>query len=479
MIIDGEYPATHSMATAWYMVDDDGNVGIMQFDDNGPVPFEVRGDAFANDLLFGEGLDKDERCGMIHLNAEQVKEILKESRELEFDEEWYSDVILKIDKKRIPEFLEIVNDISLENRGCISEELGLYRIDLYGCVNNEDGECISKKDFVREKLAKSGIVLSVYDIPMWDLDSVYDKETDEVKFTKTFENCPYYIYLQPYWIGCLQKRMNVPVNPVKISQVEETCRDRILQIPGKFKDLEYMQIARWFPSNVYVCPEHEAIVDYNEYARLVMEDGEYGWFLSAPWRFPYRDFCPKRKSKFCKETYMCTEHCVSNYSNFFAAKPTIIHVMAPFTKMLKESYEIIQQFRDIVSFSYVPKYPLEKEERKSYYPEYEGLNVSKDELVELFGKSKGWFELVMQYINPRVILIDDGACEVFNSVFPIESNSVVLNGLTYPIYKISESVDNMETIRALYKLPFQGKMIPHFYSLEEMEELINQGMVYD
>ena len=76
-------------------------------------------------------------------------------------------------------------------------------------------------------------------------------------------------------------------------------------------------------------------------------------------------------------------------------------------------------------------------------------------------------------------MIDDGACEVFNSVFPIESNSVVLNGLTYPIYKISESVDNMETIRALYKLPFQGKMIPHFYSLEEMEELINQGMVYD
>ena len=33
-----EYPATHSMSTAWYCVDEDGNVGIFDIDDNGPVP---------------------------------------------------------------------------------------------------------------------------------------------------------------------------------------------------------------------------------------------------------------------------------------------------------------------------------------------------------------------------------------------------------------------------------------------------------
>ena len=38
MKIDKEYPATHSMDTAWYCVDEDGNVGIFQIDENGPVP---------------------------------------------------------------------------------------------------------------------------------------------------------------------------------------------------------------------------------------------------------------------------------------------------------------------------------------------------------------------------------------------------------------------------------------------------------
>ena len=38
MITDREYPATHSMSTAWYCVDEDGNVGIFDIDDNGPIP---------------------------------------------------------------------------------------------------------------------------------------------------------------------------------------------------------------------------------------------------------------------------------------------------------------------------------------------------------------------------------------------------------------------------------------------------------
>lgn len=39
MLIDKEYPATHSMSTSWYIVDEDGNVGIMDFNANGPVPW--------------------------------------------------------------------------------------------------------------------------------------------------------------------------------------------------------------------------------------------------------------------------------------------------------------------------------------------------------------------------------------------------------------------------------------------------------
>lgn len=33
-----EYPATHSMWTSWFAIDEDGNVAIMECDDNGPAP---------------------------------------------------------------------------------------------------------------------------------------------------------------------------------------------------------------------------------------------------------------------------------------------------------------------------------------------------------------------------------------------------------------------------------------------------------
>ena len=42
MLLDKEYPATHSMSTAWYMVDDDDNVAIIEYNENGPVPRQLQ-----------------------------------------------------------------------------------------------------------------------------------------------------------------------------------------------------------------------------------------------------------------------------------------------------------------------------------------------------------------------------------------------------------------------------------------------------
>ena len=41
MKLNKEYPATHSMSTAWYVADEEGNVGIMDFNENGPVPWQT------------------------------------------------------------------------------------------------------------------------------------------------------------------------------------------------------------------------------------------------------------------------------------------------------------------------------------------------------------------------------------------------------------------------------------------------------
>ena len=43
MKIDKEYPATHSMSTAWFCADMDGNVTIIDIADDGPVPVGTGG----------------------------------------------------------------------------------------------------------------------------------------------------------------------------------------------------------------------------------------------------------------------------------------------------------------------------------------------------------------------------------------------------------------------------------------------------
>ena len=75
MKIDKEYPATHSMSTAWYLVDDEGNVGIMDYNENGPVPWGI-GENSTMDLVLQIEYDSDNTEVMFKLTDEQVLEIL-------------------------------------------------------------------------------------------------------------------------------------------------------------------------------------------------------------------------------------------------------------------------------------------------------------------------------------------------------------------------------------------------------------------
>ena len=78
MKIDKEYPATHSMSTAWYCVDEDGNVGIFDIDDNGPVPLVGEQNVeFVDDAIWDEF--PSEPIGHIRhfpLTSEQISSLL-------------------------------------------------------------------------------------------------------------------------------------------------------------------------------------------------------------------------------------------------------------------------------------------------------------------------------------------------------------------------------------------------------------------
>lgn len=38
-----EFPATHSMSTEWFVADQDGNIALFDFNEEGPVPEQIMG----------------------------------------------------------------------------------------------------------------------------------------------------------------------------------------------------------------------------------------------------------------------------------------------------------------------------------------------------------------------------------------------------------------------------------------------------
>ena len=209
MKIDKEYPATHSMSTSWYIVDEEGNVGILDFNENGPVPRRVEQTGI-EDLVFGHCEDWDKhRYLTIKLNQEQIKELLDHPRNPEEVDYWYNDIV-QIDLSKEVEFLEFAKNKDFVVDSCISKEMGLYQITCKDSIVDGSGK-IPTHVRVRSTLKKvldAGIIQKVYDVRFFDIDDMVDVENSKVVHEKNFENAPYYIYHQPYWIIFLPERMS-------------------------------------------------------------------------------------------------------------------------------------------------------------------------------------------------------------------------------------------------------------------------------
>lgn len=470
MITDKEYPATHSMATSWYMVDEDGNVGIMQFDDNGPVPFGIVQDCdFPNNLLFGEGFDENEKCGAIHLTESQIHETLGNPHTVDQEECWFG-VVVKIDKSREEQFHRIIKGSNIENCGCVSKELGLYKIDASDCTSDNKG--IVTEGSALHQLMTKDIIQAVYDIPNLDMDCVYDSEAQREVFTKEFGNNSYYLYLQPYWPDFPQKRMNTPAYPVKLSQIDESKRGRLLYIPGKFDDMEYMQIARWFPCEVSGTDGDFEKIGSNEYTLLPMEDGSRKYILTSTWFMDFYPYCPLKTENGCVRC--CHGRCASAFSLTNVLKPTVLHIMSP--RSCERDYYMNSDVRifenRLVTFSYMPKFPYPNDSA-SFVLQSEVVKYMTDEvLTNLFKESHAWLDSIVSQIRPWVLLVDDNAYDIFSSVYSVDKKKVNVDGSIYDIFKVSEIRQNKDFIQCLSAKPYRGQVVRQSLSEEEVKDIM-------
>lgn len=464
-----EYPATHSMSTAWYAVDEEGNVAIMDYNENGPVPWQTE-QTCTEELVFGHDEDSKNRVYLpIQLSDEQIYDLIENPREPKDDyDNWCFDPIVQIDMNQEKAFLELIKQPDIKERHCISKSLGLYMLDCYDCFTDKR-DAIHAHPLKRSSLYKmlaSKMILKVYNAKKF---YVHDKMKDgKAFFSAEFDSAPYFIYCQPYWDQLLAERINIPEHPVKISQFPAILQKRVHRVPIKFHECKKFQIAEWHPCDF--SPGDEKVVNGCRYGLLRLTDGTEAYVMSDMDDVDFYPYCSEKERYSCKE---CSSHCASCYARVYTNKPTVMIIISPYSKfdydMLITSDLII---RKCVIMPFMPRIP-KPQEWHAFIDDVKKI-VSTKMLEELFLKNYPYLEDMVARYSPRVIIIDSKASKALSRKYSFENHRIKFGDKEYPVFLESETKRNREEIERLAESPYQGIVMPHIISIEEMEKIQNE-----
>ena len=467
MKADKEYPATHSMSTAWYVADIDGNVAIIDYDDNGPVPWGTE-DTCIENLIFGDDDNSTEL--QLALTDEQIDELMEKPHRPEDEDMWYYGCIIQIDRNQERVFLELAKRKDFEIEYCLSKERGLYQIDAFECLDEKTYKVL--KDSTLQIMLDKGIIYTVYKLKDMNTNSIWKDE--QITFEKGFDNLPYYIYCQPYWTSSLPERLNIPENPVKLSQFPEQLRKRIPILPFKFSEQKNFQIAEWIPCDFHG-GEIVEVVDGFEYTLTVMTDGSEAFVLTGLDAVDYMKYCSER------EKYHCTEcnpwhDCHTDFAFQRSSQPTVMFITNPLERVAyseRIKSDIIHS--NSISLSFIRRVPYKT---KNYMTSDDLRKVVSDKMLkDFYLNSSCYLEDIIGRLKPNVLVLDDMSYAVIGQKYVFDDHRVRIRGLSYPVYKRSEVGTYQDEIEKLAQLPYRGKTMPQVISKEEMEKI--KGRRYD
>lgn len=241
MITDKEYPATHSMSTAWYCVDEYGNVGVFDIDDNGPIPDGGYVQNCVEDVFWEDFSHDGVPYKYLHLKPEQIPQMLEP---MDQEDIWdggvnlsWMEVIVRVDMTKFDIFKKAfdMEDDHFRPLVCLSVEQGLFFADFY--FNRQGVELLEQNNVIKAK----------YKTPRYDYTDEDDIELQK-KIHKENQKFPVYIYRQNYWpFHDPAIRETNPANPIRLEQLPDNIRNKVRRLPVKFKERDIIQLAEFVP----------------------------------------------------------------------------------------------------------------------------------------------------------------------------------------------------------------------------------------
>ncbi len=262
MIIDKEYPATHSMDTAWFVSDLDGNVAIFQFEEDGPGPIPFT-DLHTDALIPMLGEEK-EGIPVMPFTKEQVEELkiglkpVKAAIEIRA----LSNILI------LPEKANALINAGADFDLCYSKGEGFYHLMYWKDYNEEDVQAFIDK----------GYILGAQQC---DIEIYFSDERDD-QTEHRLAHFPFYVYEQSLCSNFPPERVVVPKYPMKIEQMSDDAKKYMFSLPVRFEEKKSLEPSEFIDSQCWVFHNHTKDVDGIKYMQVALTDGGYGYVKVVP-----------------------------------------------------------------------------------------------------------------------------------------------------------------------------------------------------
>lgn len=460
MKLSKEYPATHSMSTAWYVADADGNVAIIDYNDNGPVPWETE-ETCIECLIYGhcENAGTNEYLS-IELSDKQIDDLMEKPHMPE-DEDLWCDCVFEIDLEQVDAFLRLAKNSDFTIEKCISKERGLYLVNCINSSKMKKKKAVVIKSSSLDRMINEGMIKRIFKTKDFFIRDFW--KDGKLFFDYKFSSAPYFIYKQPYWNELLAERLNIPEHPVKLNQFPESLRKRVPRIPIKFSEYQKFQIAEWHPCDFEY--DDEKVVNGCRYGLLTLTDGTKAYVMSDMNEIDFSQYCSEKDIYHCNE---CSHNCPICLAKVFTDKPTIMMIVSPYSDYDYNKNivsDVITQNSIILPFlPRIPKplgpYATSGDAKK---------NISPRILESLYLKNYQYLEDMLARYNPRAVIVDNNASEVLKKKYTFENHILKIANKEYPLFFESDIEQNRKELEYFAELPYQGKTFPHIITVEEMQ----------
>lgn len=437
-----EYPATHSMSTAWFAADKDGNVAIFDFNENGPVPQCAFVDNFES-MMANEFAEEPITNGMLMPSVKFTDEQLWELSSNYLDEDiskykvgdYIEKSYIKIKENKFDEFIEELN-----NEGVFDSEF--YCIDDIVCLSKNQGILYVQSEIeITEKLLT--LIEKVGYAEEFIVFDNYNESTKTVDYDCIKPYMPFYIFAQPYWTPYPMKKVFEPKYPFKISQLPKYTQGSITILPIKFSEHNYLQIAEYLPII--------ARTDWGE------NEVFYEVFPQQYFSFKYAKLgnATEGSSYYLMSSVLNAQIFVLAQTEYQASfVPTIFVIAEPFDGMYwKDTEGFINFFAN--NYVYLPiiwSFSEDYEIKERY------KNYSSEDKIKYFSKS--YIENNIRFFNPYLILIKDEIKFVFEHYYKLENNRITINNQIFPYFLFSEMEQHRDEIVEYSNKEYRGVIIP-------------------